>query len=377
MTELLRLPTGVEPYISTERLLDDIKAFMKKNYEAAEQWFDIMALYVLMTWVFDRFTAVPYLRFQGEWGTGKTRALEVTAELSYNSQRFAGNITGAVLFRSIDGVRGTLCIAEADCRFSDATSDIAKVFNGGYKVGFPVLRCGTAEQNFPINSFYIYGPKILTTRLKYSDEATESRCLTFETTRQKLRKNVLRQIIPLNDAKRMLQDPDITPEDRTQCELAIEYHETAQSLRNRLLAWRFEHWRTTFPREEGLKHLSNRACEIGASLAAVCPNSEWLNRLVTYLSGRDSKESMTAYLIHSAMLYLRGQKCSKVSPKQIAETVKESEGTIISSQEVGSVLRSYNIPMTRGAQGMTLVLEPAIAKVEGWLKLDPVSVEKM
>jgi hypothetical protein len=57
-------------------------------------WEELIAHYVLMTWVHDRFTAVPYLRFLGEPASGKTRCLQVTSHLCYKSI-IAGGATTA------------------------------------------------------------------------------------------------------------------------------------------------------------------------------------------------------------------------------------------------------------------------------------------
>lgn len=43
----------------------------------------IAAHYVLLTWVYDAFSDLAYLRFRGDFGTGKTRALLTIGSLCY------------------------------------------------------------------------------------------------------------------------------------------------------------------------------------------------------------------------------------------------------------------------------------------------------
>lgn len=170
---------------------------------------------MLATWVYDCFAAFPYLRFLGEYGTGKTRMLQVVAALCYRSLALSGNITGAALFCSIDLIRGTLAIDEADFKHSAEWSDIIKVLNNGYMTGFPIVRCDSRSGTFTPQSFYVYGPKIISPRHRFDDPATELRCITFETQERKV-------------------DPSIP------LQLPPAFYEQAQALRNKLLGWRFD-----------------------------------------------------------------------------------------------------------------------------------------
>ena len=147
-----------------------------------------------MTWVYDLFTAVPYLRFLGEPGTGKSRMLQVAGHLAYKGIFAGGATTSSPLFRLIEVYRGTLVIDEADYKASDTWTDIIKILNAGYMKGVPVLRsekvgtprtkalrCLWAEDNresFPIQQ----------------DGTIETRCITLEMDEQQLRPEIPRQL---------------------------------------------------------------------------------------------------------------------------------------------------------------------------------------
>ena len=87
------------------------------------------AHYVLFSWVYDAFNEVPYIRFQGDYGTGKTRALLVVGSVCYKPFFASGASTVSPIFHILDAFRGTLILDEADFRFSDEKAEIVKVLN--------------------------------------------------------------------------------------------------------------------------------------------------------------------------------------------------------------------------------------------------------
>src|SRR5882724_9362645 len=57
---LVLLPSCAADYGSQEILVADLRGFVHRYADVPEFWEELIAHYVLMTWVFDRFTAVPY-----------------------------------------------------------------------------------------------------------------------------------------------------------------------------------------------------------------------------------------------------------------------------------------------------------------------------
>ena len=134
------LPSACMAYGSQDELVAEIKAFIHRYADVSAFREDLTAHFVLMTWLYDLFTAVPYLRFLGEPGTGKSRMLQVAGHLAYKGIFAGGATTSSPLFRLIEVYRGTLVIDEADYKSSDAWVDIIKILNAGYMKGVPVLR---------------------------------------------------------------------------------------------------------------------------------------------------------------------------------------------------------------------------------------------
>lgn len=334
-TGLLRLPTGAIPYGTTSQLLKDIKHFICLYADLPEEWLEIISLYILMTWVFDRFTAVPYLRFLGEPGTGKTRLLQICSSISYKGTVASGNITGAALFRTIDRIRGTMAVDEADFKNSAEWSDITKVLNNGYSVGAPVIRCN--KDSLVPEAYYVFGPKIISTRQRFEDEATETRCLTFETKERKLPAH-----IPL--------------------QLPLSFDREACGIRNKLLQWRFDNFRNIEAREEGMRGLAVRSGQIGASLAAVAPDEQSCGRLVSFLSRFDAsrREESPKNVVIQALSELQSPIKTSATVNEVAikarELAQERGLEEMTARKVGGILRSLGLTSHRTNKGWVVDL---------------------
>jgi hypothetical protein len=210
------LPEKAESYESTEHLVAEINRYLYRYVDLSERFQRIAAYYVLLTWVYDAFNELPYLRLRGDFGSGKTRALVVIGSLCHKAFFASGASTVSPIFHTLDTFRGTLIFDEADFRFSDEKSELVKIFNNGNAKGFPVLRTAvTVKREFNPSAFNVFGPKIVAMRRSFEDQALESRFLTEEMGQRSLRDD-----IPIN--------------------LPDAQEKEARSLRNRLLMYRFQ-----------------------------------------------------------------------------------------------------------------------------------------
>jgi hypothetical protein len=323
----LHLPSNAERGVTALELVAEVMVFIQRWADVPEEWLEPLAIYVLMTWVFDRFSAIPYLRFLGEYATGKTRMLQVVVVLCYRALAVSGNITGAALFRSIDLIRGTLAIDEADFKSSAEWSDIIKVLNNGYTPGLPVIRCDGGG-TFEPQPFCVYGPKIISTRHRFDDPAVESRCITFETQERRV------------DARIPLQLP-------------ISFYEEARALRNKLLGWRFDNFEYIEPHDSMLRHLDSRIAQVGASLLAVAPDKE---TIITFLNSyaQSTKEDSPKEIVRQILAETKG----KVSVAEVTEKtnqrLKGSGLSELTHKAVGSIVRSLGYRTRRRSTGYVI-----------------------
>lgn len=173
------LPSDVEEYGSEEELLARVQSFLHRYIDVSEGFEELAAYYVLLSWVHDAFEVIPYLRFKGDFGTGKSRCLLVVGSICYRPMFASGASTVSPLFRIIDSFRGTLVMDEGDFRFSDEKAELVKILNNGNASGFPVLRSEmTPTKEFNPRAFIVFGPKVIATRNLFEDRALESRCLS-------------------------------------------------------------------------------------------------------------------------------------------------------------------------------------------------------
>ncbi len=175
------LPSEPVDYGDTGGLITEIVAYITKYVSLSDEAAYLSASYVLLSWVYDAFNELPYLRFRGDYGTGKTRALLVIGSLCHKAFFASGASTVSPIFHTLDTFRGTLVFDEADFRFSDEKAELVKILNNGNAKGFPVLRTQVTQQKeFDPRAFVVFGPKIVGMRRPFADRALESRFLTVE-----------------------------------------------------------------------------------------------------------------------------------------------------------------------------------------------------
>jgi hypothetical protein len=209
------LPSRPEEYGSEDRLLVELESFLERYLDLDQMFQTVAVHYVLLSWLYDAFNELPYLRMRGDFGTGKTRALLVIGSVCYKPFFASGASTISPIFHTLNAFQGTLVFDEADFRFSDEKAEMVKILNNGNVRGMPVLRTVMNRQKeFNPQAFQVFGPKIVATRQTYSDRGLESRFITQEMGARALRKD-----IPIN--------------------LPKSFADEALALRNKLLLYRF------------------------------------------------------------------------------------------------------------------------------------------
>jgi len=209
------LPSKTEEYDSDEKLEEDLKTFIRKWLDIPEDFLQYCVWEIKQSWIYDKLNTINYLRFLGDLGQGKTRALTVVGFLHYKPIKTSGASTVAPIFRIAHKWKGTFLIDEFDLKKSDETADFIKFINLGFERHNPIMRCDQNKFD-DIKFFDPYCPKIMATRKPITDKATESRCFTH------IMEGTERTDIPL-----VLDD---------------RFYKGAQHLRNKLLLWRFRNY---------------------------------------------------------------------------------------------------------------------------------------
>ncbi len=212
-SKVIQLPSHAEGFISESNLLEEIKTFIHRYVAIHPVYETLAAYYVLMTWVYDRVPVVPYLRSMGDYGSGKTRFVQTVGSISYKPMFLAGATSDAYIFRVIELFKGTLVLNEFERVNTDLSAQITTILNNGYEKGMPVGRVEGDKTRTP-TAYEVFGPKILSTRKKFEDQALESRIIS----------------VPMEPSSRK-DLPLILPN---------IFWEEARLLRNKLLMYRFQ-----------------------------------------------------------------------------------------------------------------------------------------
>lgn len=345
-----RLASKTAEYGETADLLTALRSYLYRYVDLPSDFERLAALYVLLTWVYDRFEELPYLRRRGDFGTGKTRFLLTLGSVCYKPVFAGGASTVSPLFHLIDKIGGTLIIDEADFRFSDENAQIAKILNNGNVRGFPVLRSESVNgKDFRPRAFKVFGPKIVAMRGRYDDPALESRFIT-ETASAK----PPRSSIPINLPKQQEAD--------------------AQTLRNRLLLWRFRnHGQITVRDDCRLKDFEPRLRQILLPLFSLAADEADKVAILNYAQSLESQlreargQSLEAEIMACLLCLMEDDNKAGAGVQAVAtlhgKAFLPENSRALTARAMGHILRTrLNLP-TRKSHGVFIVPREAGAAV--------------
>jgi len=263
------LPSTPREFGSEDELLAEIQSYLHRYLDVSPLFEKIAAYYVLLSWVYDAFNELPYLRARGDYGSGKTRFLLVIGSICYKPIFASGASTVSPIFRILDVFRGTLILDEGDFHASDEKAEIVKILNNGNAKGFPVLRSEVLRSGeFDPRAYHVYGPKIVASRGFFEDRALESRFLSESMGQHRMRKDV-----PIN-----------LPDDQKA---------EALELRNKLLLFRFR----ARPHQRIVPNLIDESIEprfnqVFTPLLSIIQNAQTREELLE-MARRYDRESLT------------------------------------------------------------------------------------
>jgi len=133
---------------------------LKEYLDIKEEYYNIIALWIIGTYFHEEFPSYPFLFFNAMKGSGKTRAMNLITFLSKDGEML-NNMTEAVLFRT----QGTLAIDEFEGVTRKGKESLRELLNSCYKRGTKVKRMAqkkTIEGTIQVvEEFSIYRPIIL------------------------------------------------------------------------------------------------------------------------------------------------------------------------------------------------------------------------
>lgn len=247
---------------SEVELLRDIRKFIHRWLDVPAYYENIASYYVMLSWFYDAgYKTLPYLRALGDYGSGKSRFIHTIGQLCFRPMLFGGGDSEATIYYTLELFKGTMVIDESDFKSSDEAALISKIINLGNNEHGAIKRLDPKPngQGYRVKRYSVFGPKVFGARESFTDQASDSRCLTHYTT-----KGTLRPDVPL--------------------ELTDEFDDHLLRLRNRLLDFRLKNWRVVkIDPNEIDRTVMPRLAQITLALKSIIKDQAMLDELQRFV----------------------------------------------------------------------------------------------
>ncbi|MBI2084677.1 MAG: hypothetical protein HYT70_03660 [Candidatus Aenigmarchaeota archaeon] len=307
-------------YESFEMLSNKINSFIDKYFDIGPSDRKLCTYFIIFTWLYDKVSVTPYLRFIADFGSGKTRGLFTIGHLCYNSFMAAGSSTVSGAMRLQNRIHGTPLFNESDFRNSDDTVAFIKWTNNGFESGLPVIM-SNKENPSTQDVFDPFGPKLFVMKRPFVDTAAESRLISIAP------KETRRKDIPV-----LLPD---------------EFYAEALEIRNMLLDYRMKNWHS-IDQKQSLNidelNIEARLKQICYPLSYIIPENA-IDDFKKYMELRQQEikkqraDSWQGVIFNTLLSIIEDdeeRKLKYVTSKMIAEELKSSPQKITSTlKEIG------------------------------------------
>lgn len=339
----VKMASGLDDYGDTFQLLTELKDFVHRYVDIDDFNGSLMAHWAMMTFCFDAFRAFPFLCLRGEPACGKSRALQVVGSICYRTIVFGGGSTKSALLRLNDRFRSTISLDEADVE-GDLRSDFVKLLNQGYRIDGSVSMSVGSGDDYEPKIWHVGSPKLLANRLDFPDKATETRTLTIRMVVKELAKHV-------------------------PAELPFQFEAEAQSLRNKLMKWRFDNFHQIPQQKPGaslrLLGLDGRAQQLGLPILTIAVQQEFKDEFLEYLrdrSGEMNRES-PLHVVLESIVKLRSTHGDALYVSDVSKTAKaiaterELEESWLSPKRTAQHIRSLRFETARWGRGTVMLVD--------------------
>jgi hypothetical protein len=156
-----------------------IEKTIRKYCDLKEDFYNIISLWVIGTYIHKGFSTYPYLFFNAMKGSGKSRLLALIKNLSYNGKHIV-SVSESVLFRT--AYNSTFCIDEFESVASKDKGALRELLNAAYKNGMCVERAKkisiNKEDKYVTEKFNVYCP-IAMANIWGMENVLSDRCISL------------------------------------------------------------------------------------------------------------------------------------------------------------------------------------------------------
>ncbi len=296
----------------------DVRQYIEDHLDLVEEEeYDVLTAKVFESWLPFKIEAVGYIFFVGPRRSGKTRALEVLAELCFNPI-MAAYMSTATLYRMLDQGWCTLFLDEIQQYLTEDKMGFMALLNAGQRKGQKAWILTRKEGEWVPQGLNVFCPKFMAST-RDTAEALATRCIIIT-----MMKNV--RTVPLRI-------------DRAR---ALELHKRLNLYATKAGPTRWPDLEDTFM-QMGFRDYRN--IEAFINLAAITPPA-YRQHIFDYAKAIDDQiaeeEGLTQYAeIFAALEYAWSQATGgKVSVNAVAEVYNDGrpEQEVLANRTIGSLL---------------------------------------
>jgi hypothetical protein len=301
----------------TKDLFDRIRQVYTTYVEFADEvYYDMMALFVMYTYVYRLLGYTGYIHFNGTAASGKSRNLSILKALAFNTI-WASSMSSSSLYRKLAGSPGVTCIDESEGFDGERGEDLRRILNAGYLDGAIVTRSEKGDDDrYMTMTYNTFGPKALAS-INALEPVIQSRSI----------------IVAMRPAIRELPNFDMKSE-------------TWAAMRDELYLWTMENMEAldalAHTWDEDKKHnhcpkLLGRQWEVSAqyiTLAEYIGGITFANSIIEFLNNYFAKQQETADAVDRIRTTLR------CLPRVLA-TKAAHPGHMYSTKDIHEVVSSY------------------------------------
>lgn len=150
---------------------------LKKYIDIKEEYFNIISLWIIGTYFHQQFPSYPFLFFNAQRGSGKSRVMNLITTLAKDGS-LQNSMTEATLFRT----KGTLAIDEYEGVTRKGGEALRELLNSAYKKGIKIRRMKQQKTQegieMVVEEFNVYRPIILA-NIWGMESVLGDRCITL------------------------------------------------------------------------------------------------------------------------------------------------------------------------------------------------------
>lgn len=185
-----------EKYVNPT-ILQEVKDILGQYiYIPNKEDYDVVACWILHTYLFNLQGSTVYLHITGIPDSGKSTLQKILTKLTWNGV-YVCSMSEAALFREVDVCQNTINIDEMDKWGKESLLTMQGILNNGYSKGGEVKRVN--KETMKVESFRVFCPKTIATNNPSFLKSFMSRCIDIDTMRSKQH---LKNIDCINDEDR-------------------------------------------------------------------------------------------------------------------------------------------------------------------------------